>query len=88
MKVELDFREIKPMIKPQGISARAHCSGVPIRALSATHYKTINDYSNFPDHPPLSGSDKWTQRQSTVPVSHALEAGSSTGRSMSRTKVA
>lgn len=63
------------IIKPQGLSARAHCSGGPIRALSTTHYKTINnDYSNFPDHPPLSGRDKWTQRESTVPVSHVFVA--------------
>lgn len=51
------------------VPGRARCSVGPIRALSASHQPTISDNnSNFPDHPTLSGRDKWTGRGSTVPI--------------------
>lgn len=51
------------------VPGRARSSVGPIRALSASHQPTISDNnSNFPDHPTLSGRDKWTGRGSTVPI--------------------
>lgn len=55
------------------VPARIHIVLEGPLELSAAPQKTIStDYSNFPDHPPLSGPDKWTRREWTVPVAHAF----------------